>query len=215
MVIYPKDPLSCPLTNSWIKSLDPLNILFPIRGRSGRTKLIIICTAVWRVRPICLQSADLCLSPHLSLSGNLQQIIQANLYVWPLHLRAFTMLIYADCWLSWWLLSDRKGTLVNKTQQREKRQTGQGSTCKVPPTGTPPPLKPSTQQILSRSSVNKQCPPWNLDFNSRWCVFPSEHPHTWWVWAEFQGKGQQTLKVSHLIWCDRMLISGDGTKKQK
>lgn len=140
-----------------------------------------MCAAVWLVRPVCLQSADLCLSPQLSLSGNLRQIIQTNLYVWPLHLRAFTMLIYADCWLWWWLLSDKTGSLVNKTKRREERQTGQGSYSpymQSSPSDDPPLKPPNTSffvQILSYQTMM----PWscflaskNVNFNSGWRVFP-------------------------------------------
>lgn len=170
-----------------MNSFDPLNILFPLWGWSGRTKLISMCAAVWLVQPACLQSADLCLSPQLSLSGNLRQIIQTNLYVWPLNLRVFTMLIYADCWLCWWFLSDKRGSLVNKIKWREDRQTGQ-SHAKFPLWG--PPLEPPN----ARSSVTKhwryQAAFWRPKTRTLiWGdVFPNELCFAWRVSQERAGR---------------------------
>lgn len=45
------------------------------------------------------------------------------------------MLIYADCWLCWWLLSDKRGSLVNKIKWREERQTLSEDPPLQPPDG--------------------------------------------------------------------------------
>lgn len=170
-----------------MNSFDPLNILFPLRGRSGRTELISMCAAAWLVQPACLQSADLCLSPQLSLSPNLRQIIQTNLYVWTLNLRAFTMLMYADCWLCWWFLSDKRGSLVNKIKWREDRQTGQSRHAKSPlwgPLLEPPNARSSFTKHWRYEAVFLTSKIWN--FNSGWCVskwVSQERAGRHWKWV--------------------------------